>query len=458
MKKVLVILLVLLLSAGLAASYGLGRFATAARAWLFGYPLVLMDATSRASAARFRPDFHNRFFHSTALPDHRFRTIVKPNNDTLYSVAWLDLEEQPVVLAVPDTGGRYYVMPFMDAWTNVFDMVGKRTTGTAAGSWMIAGPDWEGETPADVGLVRSPTNLVWLLGRIQINGTQDLPAVLALQQKFTLAPLSLWREGGHNAPLELLPGVGEPDPSPKDEVAELSAGEFFGRLTRLMQSQPPAPEDAPALEEFASLGILEGQVLAPGEIGAIDRFILERGVDYMRRTLPEELARRRNAENGWYVARASIGNYGTDYGMRAGVALVGIGALPPAEASYPSTSVDSAGRPLTGEHRYRIRFAPGQTPPADAFWSVTMYDEDDYLVDNPIGRYAIGDRDRLDYHPDGSLELYIQHEQPGAGPGNWLPAPAGGFTLTLRIYMPQEAFFDGSWPLPAVERLTQEAP
>jgi len=192
--------------------------------------------------------------------------------------------------------------------------------------------------------------------------------------------------------------------------------------------------------------------------GPLERYLIERGVNYMRDHLMDELSRRRTVENGWFIARGAIGNYGTDYGLRAGVALIGLGALPPAEASYPSTSSDSAGRPLSGEYRYRIRFAPGQTPPADAFWSLTMYDHEDYLVDNPIGRYAIGDRDPLVYQPDGSLELLIQHEQPLEGAGNWLPAPAGTFTLTLRIYMPRDVFLNGDWSPPAVERLEEGAP
>ena len=458
MKKILFTALVILLLAGLAASYALDKFGTAARAWLFGYPLVLMDATSRTHKAHFGPEDRNRFFHSSTFPDHHFRTIVKPNNDTLYSVAWLDLSTQPVVLSAPDTRGRYYVMPLMDAWTNVFAMVGKRTTGTGPGSWLIAGPDWEGVIPAGLELIRSPTNLVWLLGRIQTNGRDDVPAVTTLQQQFTLAPLSLWREGRHNPPLVMDAVPANQGISPKEEVAQLSAGEFLARMTRLMQTQPPAPADAPALAEFAGLGILQGQVFDLEHSGPLERYLIERGVDYMRDHLMDELSRRRTVENGWFIARGAIGNYGTDYGLRAGVALIGLGALPPAEASYPSTSSDSAGRPLSGEYHYRIRFAPGQTPPADAFWSLTMYDHEDYLVDNPIGRYAIGDRDPLVYHPDGSLELLIQHEQPPEGTGNWLPAPAGTFTLTLRIYMPRDVFLNGDWSPPAVERLEEGAP
>lgn len=458
MKKILVTVLLVLLLAGLAASYALGKFGTAARAWLFGYPLVLMDATSRASAAHFGPDDRNRFIHSSTFPDHRFRAVVKPNNDTLYSAAWLDLSGQPVVLSVPDTQGRYYVMPLMDAWTNVFAMVGKRTTGTGAGSWLIAGPDWEGATPAGLELIRSPTDLVWLLGRIQTNGRDDVPAVTTLQQQFTLAPLSLWQEGRHNPPLETGAVPADREVSPKEEVAQLSAAEFLARMTRLMQAQPPAAADAPVLAEFAGLAILQGQVFDLEQSGPVERLLIERGVAYMRDHLPDELARRRTVENGWFIPRGSIGNYGTDYGMRAGVALVGLGALPPAEASYPSTSVDSAGRPLSGEYRYRIRFAPGETPPADAFWSLTLYDDEDYLVDNPIGRYAIGDRDPLVYQPDGSLDLRIQHEQPPERASNWLPAPAGNFTLTLRIYMPRDVFLEGKWSPPAVERLEEGAP
>ena len=419
-------------------------------AYVYGYPLLLMDRTRDALLAGSADS--NRFTHSDQFPDHTFRNVVRLNNDTLYSIAWLDLAAGPQVLSVPDTDGRYYVMPLMDAWTNVFAMVGKRTTGSAAGAYLIAGPDWQGEAPEGVSRIDAPTNMIWVIGRIQTNGKQDIPAVVSLQQKFTLASLDQWSQGESRPAIRLVTEEKDTSLDPSRQVENMHAEQFLSALAKLMGEQYPAPADQPTLEALASIGVIPGQIYSGGLLGPLDDYLANLALDITRSKIKERLAAARGLENGWSVVRDSIGEYGTDYTVRAGVAMVGLGALPPAEASYPNTSVDAMGRSLGGEHRYRLHFGPGQTPPADAFWSLTMYDEEGFLIDNPIRRYAIGDRDNLRFNADGSLDLYIQQQSPQGQESNWLPAPAGAFALTMRIYSPGTGFLDGSWKLPGVQR------
>ena len=354
---------------------------------------------------------------------------------------------------MPDTDGRYYVMPLMDAWTNVFAMVGKRTTGTEPGAFLIAGPDWRGQVPSGLTRIDAPTNMVWLIGRIQTNGKQDIPAVAELQQQFTLASLSQWQRGETSAPLVIDPKEADVSSDPYAELAAMPAREFLSSLGLLMGEQSPSAEDGHALEQLAAIGVLPGKPYWGGALGILDAYLSNLAMGITRDEIRRQLEEGRPLDNGWAVARDSIGVYGTDYGVRAGVAMIGLGALPPAEAAYPNTSVDSDGQPLDGSYRYRLRFPPGETPPVEAFWSLTMYDQEGFLVDNPIRRYAIGDRDALEFAPDGSLDLWIQHEAPQGRESNWLPAPQGPFALTMRLYSPGERFLDGSWKLPAVERI-----
>ncbi|MEH6588450.1 MAG: DUF1254 domain-containing protein [Halioglobus sp.] len=418
----------------------------AAQAYVYGYPLVLMDLTQHA-LGNGKPI--NGFTHSREFPDHTFRNVVRPNNDTLYSIAWLDLSAEPVVLSVPDTQGRYYVMPLMDAWTNVFASVGKGSDGTQAGDYLIAGPDWQGTIPDGLVPITSPTNRVWMIGRIQTNGRDDVPAVAQLQDQFQLTPLQRW---GSGKPTQSVIGSQDKQDAannPKQQIKEMNGAEFYARLLRLMVAQPAAPEDVKMLATMASVDLVPGESFSPGVVKA---WLFDFAKRVTHEGIVKQLANAPVLENGWSVHRTIIGNYGDHYGVRTGVAMVGLGALPPKEAVYPNTKVDGTGQRLTGAHSYKIHFPAGKAPPAKAFWSVTVYDAEGFLVANPIGRYALGDRDPLIFNPDGSLDLYIQHAVPQQLANNWLPSPEGEFALTMRIYLPGDNFLDGSWVLPAVEQ------
>jgi len=339
------------------------------QAYLFGYSLVLMDETKRSmiDSENGRAPL-NHFAHIQYFPDHKFRLVVRPNNDTLYSTAWIDLAEEPLVLSVPDTKDRYYVMPFMDAWTNVFASVGKRTTGTGSGNFLVAGPDWQGEVPSDVQLIRSPTNMTWLIGRIQTNTEKDFASVADLQQKTTLTPLSRWGSGKANQGYIARPSESQrSSDNPSVRVETMSAGEFFSKLSSLMGEQPPADSDGPVLKKLAEFGIEPGKPFEIEKLGLFRRLLLRKSVEIARKKLRQATEQDRSSENGWTVIRKGIGVYGDQYHVRSFVSLVGLGALPPEEAAYPNCQRDHEGRPLSGKHRYRIHFEAGQTPPVDAF-------------------------------------------------------------------------------------------
>lgn len=418
-----------------------------AEVFTYAYPLVLMDVTREVMTAKTPV---NVFSHKRAFPDASFTDVVSPNADTLYSTAWLDLAQEPVVLVLPDTGGRYYLMPLMDAWTNVFASPGKRTTGSRRGAFAIVGPDWHGTLPKGVREIRSPTAMVWLIGRTQTNGKADYASVHRLQDQYRLVPLSAWQKGGDAKPA---PRALEADTAmpPVEQVAAMDAQAFFSRFAALLPANPPAQADAPMVEKMRRMGLEPGRpfmttVLEPSTARAV-----QEGATAALAAI--QAGARGKGSSGWSMAR-DLGTYGTDYGKRAVVAWVGLGANLPQDALYASTRVDADGRPLAGGGRYVLHFDKGRLPPAKAFWSLTLYNDKQAFVANPIGRYTIGSRDRLRYNADGSLDIYIQNERPPAAMlPNWLPAPPDGFNLMLRAYWPQPAMLEGKWVAPAVRRV-----
>jgi hypothetical protein len=429
----------------------------AQKAYVFAYPLVLMEFTRRNAVEHptsLGSAETNQFTHAPAFPDSRFRQVVRPNADTLYSSSWLDLSKEPLLLHVPDTHGRYYLMHFLDAWTETFSVPGKRTTGTSEGWFVMVGPGWTGKLPARVQRIDAPTNMVWLIGRTQTNNASDYDNVHALQRGYVLMPLSLYPDGPRAARARP-PAAGQVSAlvPPPVQVQRLSAVEFFRTFAQLLAQNPPHSDDGPMLRELDRIGIAPGKVFRPEALGADGLKALEDGVAAAssRLTAPADVRARRVGKNGWSGFGGAVGRYGTNYAARAAVARVGLGALPPEDAIYVNCDQDASGQPLDGSRRYTMHFAKDQLPPVRAFWSITMYNEDGYFVANPIDRFAIGDRDPLKFNADGSLDLYIQRSAPGGDrDSNWLPAPDGKFNLTLRLYWPSEEILSGRWTPPAV--------
>jgi hypothetical protein len=409
-------------------------FAAGVAAYVYGLAPVAVSQTVQ----RF-PE--NQLVSIAALVDPSVRTVVLPNNDTTYTVGRLQLSGGPHVLDVPDTRGRYYVIQLLDGYSNTFAYVGRRTTGTRAGSYAVVPPGYTGPLPAGVRRIQSPTNLVWVLGRTLVQGASDLPAVADLMAGYRITALAPWTAGQRQAPL-VLPAF--PD-SPSVPVP--TGLDYFAKLAEILRSDPPQPADRCALRAFDS-------AVSAGGDGRILNAAAAEGARLVRRA--ERHASRYGARrnNGWLLPGPYVGDYGRNYLGRAVIASAALGANTRPETVYPLAVTDSAGRPLTGRHRYTVRFPRGQLPPADAFWSLTMYGRDRYLVPNQIDRYAIGDRTPgLRRGPDGSLTLYIQHRPPsGAARANWLPAPRGAFRLALRIYEPRRSVLTGGWKPPPIRR------
>ncbi len=434
----------------------------AAKAYAFAYPMVLMEFTRRNAielGSLVGVGETNQFAHLRQFPDARFHQVIRPNADTLYSSAWLDLSKEPILLHVLDTQDRYYLMHFMDAWTETFSVPGKRTTGTAEAWFAIVGPDWKGTLPARAQRIDAPTNMVWLIGRTQTNNASDYPFVHAIQRGYILMPLSQYPDGTRGvkpaAPAGRLPAF----VPPPLQAQRMSTVDFFRTFADLLAKNPPHAADSPIMQELQRIGIVPGKVFRPEALGEDGIKALEQGAaaTAARLVLLANPASR-PGKNGWSGFGGKVGRYGTDYAARAAVARVGLGALPPEDALYINCQQDSGGLPLDGSHRYVLHFSKAEIPPVRAFWSVTMYGEDGYFIANTVHRYAIGDRDPLKFNADGSLDLHIQREAPGEERDrNWLPAPAEKFNLTLRLYWPSEEILNGTWAPPPVVRRDEQA-
>jgi len=439
------------------------RVALAAEAFIYGYPLVadleqVVRYTTEGVGALPAAPF-NRFGHGTRLAGPG-DTFVSINNDTVYSFAQLDLGAGPQSLALPDVGERYVVFQFVDAWTNNFAYLGTRATGSESGRYVIAAPGWDGEPPEGTTLITSPTRVCSIVGRLGCDGEQDLPAVRALQEQLSITPLAA--EGAPPA------GVPEPDSAVLSDIA------FFEKLRVWMQAFPPSGPDREYQQRFAPLGLSETgdspYASATPDLAAD----LTAGLAAGRERL-EQIARAESQPklNGWRSALHAL-DFNVDWFeigtiddpswrlddrvqahvARAMVARGGLWGNHGYEAAYFITFEDGDGTQLNGANRYRIHF--DQPPPADAFWSLTMYDMPDYfLVENPIDRYSIGDRTPgLIYRDDGSLTIAIQRDGPRdtTERANWLPCPRGDFRPALRVYIPQQAALDGSYAPPPITR------
>jgi hypothetical protein len=427
----------------------------AVEAYIYLYPLVTMDVTRRQATNVGPGQVVGRgpmmtFTHVPTFPPADFRDVVRPNFDTLYSIAWIDLTEGPVVLSVPDSDGRYYLLPMLDMWTDVFASPGKRTTGTEAGRFAVVPQGWRGTLPDGVQRIEAPTPYVWVIGRTQTNGPADYGAVNQFQDGLQIAPFS----DGHG---RAQPGAFEPDPTvdmqtpPLRQVNGMAGADYFRYAAELMKQHPPHVTDQAVTARMRRLGIRAGESFDPERADPVVRQALEAAPAAAQAAMNAKMPTLARAVNGWQLNTDTMGVYGDYYLKRALVAMFGLGANQPEDAIYPLNLADDAGQPLDGSHDYVLHFDRDELPPVNAFWSITLYDDAGFPVANDLNRFAIGDRDPLTYHADGSLDLHIQHADPGPDKqSNWLPAPAGSFNLTARLYWPKPEVLDGRWAPPAV--------
>lgn len=427
------------------------------QAYIYAYPMVLMEVTRQVSTNVAAPSGSrapmNQFAHRRAFPDHTFRKVVRPNADTLYSILWFDVADEPQIISSPDTAGRYFLWPALDMWTDVFAAPGSRTTGTKAANFAIVGPEWTGSLPQNVERIRSPTTVGWIIGRTQTNGATDYENVHKVQDGFQVTPLSQWGKSPvRRGESPVRPDI-DPKASPPAQVDTMSAKKYFTLFTQLLKQNPPHELDWSMVAQLKHIGIVPGQEFDFDNLDEKMQQALDRAVVDGQKMIVSNIRRTGVLVNGWRLVREGIGNYGTSYLQRASVARTGLGANVPEDAIYLLSQLESDNAtPYNGSNPYRLHFPAGEIPPANAFWSLAMYDEDAYFVDNAIQRYSIGDRDALRFNEDGSLDIYIQHGSPGADrESNWLPAPKGNFDLILRLYWPKTAALTGEWSPPRVQ-------
>ncbi len=435
---------------------------TATDAYIYGYPLVTMDMTRKRLTNVLVPDAQSapmgQMLKLRSYPSVDNHAVTAPNADTLYTLAWFDVSREPWILSVPDMGDRYYLLPFLSGWTDVFDVPGKRTTGGGAAKYAITGPGWSGKLPDGVKELKSPTGMVWLLGRIYCTGTpEDYKAVHELQDKFELVPLSAYgkpytpAQGSVDNALDMKTAV-------RDQVDDMGIEEYFTYLARLMKDNPPAAADAPMVEQMAKIGLVPGKDFDPGVLRTVDQELIKAVPKLAQAKIMEHFKEAGKPVNGWMFT-TNAGTYGTDYIQRALVTAIGLGANRPQDAVYPTGEKDAKGDKFDADgHNYVMHFEKGQLPPVSGFWSLTMYDATYFFVPNPLNRYTVSSRDKLTTNPDGSVDIYIQAQSPsGAKAANWLPAPKGRFIPMLRLYWPKDtppSIIDGSWKPPAISPAT----
>ena len=439
----------------------------AVNAYLYFYSPVTMDLTRKqlTNTAPGKGSIGgpaNTFANIGAYPTADMRAVVRPNFDTLYSSAWLDLTKEPVVVSVPDTHGRYYLLPMLDMWTDVFASPGWRTTGTQAHNFVIVPPGWKpgsnGELPHNAQRIDAPTPYVWIIGRTKTDGPDDYDAVHQIQAGYKITRLSEW--GKTPTPIEAkIDSSVDVTTPPKTLVDAMPAGKFFAYAAELLKLHPPHITDQPIIAQMRQIGIEPGK--------SFDITTLDPAIQKTLETVPQEaqqllkwkLPTLARVANGWSMNTDTMGVYGNYYLNRALISQYGLGANLPEDAIYPANLADDTGKPLDGANKYTIHFDKAALPPVNAFWSITLYDDEGFQVANSLNRFAVSSWMPFKYNSDGSLDLYFQNESPGAEhETNWLPAPKGSFNLTMRLYAPRSDALTGKWNPPPVVRRSGIAP
>lgn len=427
-------------------------------AYIYFYPLLTMDITRKQftniePGKAFGKGPMNMFVSVPQYPPADFKGVVRSNFDTLYSIAWLDLTKEPLVIAAPDTAGRFYLLPMLDMWSDVFASPGWRTTGTEAAQFLVTPPGWTGTVPAGLNQLPAPTPFVWVIGRTKTDGAADYAAVHKIQAGYTVTPLSRLGKEAEPVSVNIDSSVDMKTP-PKIQVDSLSAADYFAYAAELLKVHPAHSTDQPMLAQIKRIGIEPGKsfdmgALAPEVKAALDTVPAQ--AQSLMKWKVETLAR---VVNGWSMNTDTMGVYGNYYLKRAIVAQVGLGANLPEDAIYPLNMGDAAGKPLDGTNQYVLHFDKGNTPPVNAFWSITLYDPEGFQVGNALNRFAVSSWMPFKNNADGSLDIYFQNESPGKDlEANWLPAPKGPFNLTMRLYGPKAEALNGKWNPPAVKQI-----
>ena len=361
------------------------------------------------------------------------------------------MTKEPVIVSAPDTGGRYYLLPMLDMWTDVFASPGWRTTGTQAGNFLITPPGWNGDTPSGMTRIDAPTPYVWIIGRTKTDGPQDYDAVHKIQAGYKITPLSQ----NYSPPTVTIdPSVDMKTP-PKVQVDTMPAEKYFAYAAELLKVIPPHITDQPMIAQLKKIGLEPGKSFEWDKVSPAIRKALESTPEDAQRLMAWKLPTLARVVNGWSMNTDTMGVYGNYYLKRAIVAQLGLGANLPEDAIYPANLADESGKPLDGTNKYTLHFDKDNMPPASAFWSVTLYDSEGFQVANPLNRFAVSSWMPFKYNADGSLDLYFQNESPGTDKEtNWLPAPKSAFNLLLRMYAPKAEALTGKWNPTPVTRVS----
>jgi hypothetical protein len=358
---------------------------------------------------------------------------------------------------VPDTGGRYYLLPMLDMWSDVFASPGWRTTGTQAANFFVTPRGWSGNVPAGFVQIEAPTPYVWIIGRTKTDGPADYEAVHKIQAGYRITPLSEWGKPPKPIEVKIDPSIDMKTP-PKIQVDTMPADQYFGYAAELLKLQPPHLTDQPIIARMKRIGIEPGKSFDMSKVDPALRKALQDAPAAAQKLMVWKVPTLARVANYWSMNTDTMGVYGNYYLKRAIVAQLGLGANLPEDAIYPLNLGDETGKPLDGAGKYAIHFDKGATPPVDAFWSITLYDNDGFQVANSLNRFAVSSWMPFKYNPDGSLDLYFQNESPGTNnEANWLPAPKGPFNLTMRLYAPRSEALTGKWNPPPTTKL-QSAP
>jgi hypothetical protein len=427
-------------------------------AYLYLYPLVTMELTRKQSTniepgKEFGKGPMNMFTSVPAYPPADFKGVVRVNFDTLYSIAWLDLTREPLIVSAPNTDGRYYLLPMLDMWTDVFASPGWRTTGTQAANFLVTPPGWNGDVPTGMSVINAPTPFVWIIGRTRTDGPSDYDAVHKIQAGYKVTPLSEWGKPAKPVEVKIDPSVDMKTP-PKTQIDTMPADKFFAYAAELLKVNPPHITDQPIVAQLRKIGIEPGKSFDMAKVDPAVRNAMASAPEEAQKMMAWKLPTLARVVNGWSMNTDTMGVYGNYYLKRAIVAQAGLGANLPEDAIYPINLADEAGKPLDGASKYTLHFDKGNMPPANAFWSVTLYDAEGFQVANSLNRFAVSSWMPFKYNFDGSLDLYFQNENPGKDKeANWLPAPKGPFNLTMRVYAPRSEALTGRWNPPPVARM-----
>jgi hypothetical protein len=435
-------------------------------AYLYFYPLITMDITRKQftniePGKEFGKGPMNMFVSVPEYPPADFKGVVRSNFDTLYSIAWLDLTEEPVVVSVPDTSGRYYLLPMLDMWSDVFASPGWRTTGTKAADFVVIPQGWKPELrgekliaefklPKEAQFIYAPTPYVWIIGRTKTDGPKDYDAVHKIQAGYKVTPVSHWGKPSETPKVKIDPSIDMKTP-PKVQVDTMSADKYFTYAAELLKLQPPHVTDQPIVARMKRIGITPGQSFDYAKLDPAIKKAIEPAPKDAQALMKWKVPSLARVVNYWSMNTDTMGVYGNYYLKRAMVTQIGLGANLPEDAIYPLNLADEAGQPLSGANKYTIHFDKGVTPPVNAFWSITLYDSDGFQVANSLNRFAVSSWMPFKTNSDGSLDLYFQNESPGKEKeANWLPAPKVPFNLCMRLYAPKSDALTGKWNPPPV--------